>query len=393
MRPKSSAKKAKCAKKTAKKTAAKAPVRSGTGTRSSAGGMDSKYLFLLFFLGVLALAILIVRPFLSTLIVTAILTYAIYPVFAYFHKITEMKRFSAAILIIMILLLLSIPLLLITGKLSQESYSVYTRVKALFLGSDAFIQACAAGEGVVCGAYSTIKAVSQKYELDLGFHFAQAFSALASGWVAKASDFILNIPRFLLHLFIGIFAMYYMLVDGKTMLAGLKKALPMKDEDSDRILSRFNEVIYATIHGAIVLAIMQGAVACIGYFIFGVTSPIILGLFTTVAAFIPFGGSALVWLPVSLSMLINGIILGDQTLMLKAGGLVLWGALLVSTIDNFLRPKIVGDRARVHPLIILLGVFGGIALFGFAGIMVGPLLLTLFVASLKIYEQEKANIV
>jgi predicted PurR-regulated permease PerM len=132
--------------------------------------------------------------------------------------------------------------------------------------------------------------------------------------------------------------------------------------------------------------------AGIGYFIFGITSPILLTMLTIIASFIPFLGAALVWLPVSIAMLINGIITGSNSLMLRAGGLMLYGALVVSTIDNFLRPKIIGKRARVHPLVILLGVFGGLALFGFVGIIIGPFLLTLFIASLKIYEQEKEHI-
>jgi predicted PurR-regulated permease PerM len=353
----------------------------------------SKYLFILFFLAILALAILIVKPFLSTLIVAAIIAYVFYPIYSWFYRLTNMKSFSAIVLIIMLLLLLSIPVVLVTGKLTKESYDIYRRVKDTFLDSESFKTACSQSSGFICGTYNFFTAVSQKYDLNLGLHFARSFSNVASASVSKASDFLLNIPSFLLHVFIGIFAMFYMFVDGHRMVASVKRSLPIRKKDSERILTHFNDIIHATIYGSIVIAIVQGLVATIGYFIFGVTSPITLGLFTVIAAFIPFLGAALVWLPVSLSMLINGIVLNDSSLMLRAGGLVLFSALFVSTIDNFLRPKIVGSRAKVHPLVILLGVFGGLALFGFAGIMVGPLLLTLFIASLRIYEEEKGHVV
>ena len=353
----------------------------------------SKYMFILFFLAIVVIAILIVKPFLSTLIVSAIVVYVFYPVYQYFCRLTKLKRLSAAILIILILLIAAIPLIIVTSKLSMESYSAYVKVKQVFLDTETFEQKCMADGGVICGFYSFFIDISERYDLNLGFHLAQGFSSFASKIISKASDFILNIPKLLLHIFIALFAMYYMFVEGKDMLAALKKALPLRGEDSERIMKNFDELIFATIHGAIVIAILQGILAGIGYFIFGITSPILLTMLTIIASFIPFLGAALVWLPVSISMLINGIITSNNSLMLRAGGLMLYGALVVSTIDNFLRPKIVGKRARVHPLVILLGVFGGLALFGFVGIIVGPFLLTLFIASLRIYEQEKEHFV
>lgn len=352
----------------------------------------SKYLFILFFLVILVAAVLIVKPFLSTLVVSAIMAYILYPVYRYFRKLTGMNGFSAAVLIIMLLLLTSIPLILVTSKLTAESYSAYIRVKQIFMDTSSIEEACSGEGGIICGSYHLFHSVSERYDLNLGFHFAQGFSGLASNFASKVSDFIFNIPRFLLHFFVALFAMYYMFTQGESMIRGLKDALPMTKENSDRIMRHFNDVISATIYGAIVIAIVQGVIAGIGFFVFGVTSPIMLSLLTVIASFIPFLGAALVWLPVSLSMLVNGILDNNTDLMLMAGGLFLWCALLVSTIDNFLRPKIVSERAKVHPLVILLGVFGGLALFGFVGIIVGPFLLTLFMASLKIYMEEKDNI-
>jgi len=112
-------------------------------------------------------------------------------------------------------------------------------------------------------------------------------------------------------------------------------------------------------------------------------------LITIVAAFIPFVGSALVWFPASVTLLFRGVVANNNDLVMKSLGLFFYGLILVSSIDNFLKPKIIGQKANMHPLVILLGVFGGLSLFGFIGIMVGPLLLALFVTSLKIYESEK----
>jgi predicted PurR-regulated permease PerM len=368
--------------------------KGGVAVKQEAGSekRNSKYLFLLFFITLLVIAFLVVRPFLSTLIVAAIFSYVLYPVYRYFHSLTRMKGFSAVILIIMVLLLVSIPLVFIAGKITNESYSVYLEARSVVLESGNFKEVCSGDAGFFCSIYGFFSSVSERYGIDLRNDFAQGFSSLAAALVSKASGFLMNIPNFLLHLFIALFAMYYMLTQGEEMVAALKRALPLKQQDSERILGHFNDIIYATVYGAIVVAVVQGVFAGLGYVIFGVDSPVLLALITLLASFIPFLGAALVWLPASVMLLAEGVMENDSSLMLKAGGLVIYCAIFVSTIDNFLRPRIVGDRAKIHPLVILLGVFGGLALFGFAGIMIGPLLLTLFMASLKIYEQEKGRI-
>ncbi|NQU78143.1 AI-2E family transporter [Candidatus Woesearchaeota archaeon] len=352
----------------------------------------STYLFMLFFFIVLVLAVLIIKPFIATLLVSVIVAYALYPIYNYFCKITNRKSFSAVVLIILALLIASIPIVIVIGTIGQESYDIYLKTKDVFVSVGSLSDYCSDPVGVICSVYNSFQDFSTMNELNLGLHFTRAFDALSTSFAAGVSNFIINIPGMFLQIFIALFTIYYMFIDGPKMLAALRNALPMSDKDKDRIISHFNDIIYATIYGAIVLALMQGAVAAIGFFIFGVSSPLMLGLLTVLASFIPFLGAALVWLPVSLSMLITGIVANDSSLMLKAGGLVLYGTLLISTIDNFLRPKIVGDKAKIHPLIVLLGAFGGLAMFGFVGIMIGPLLLTLFIASLRIYEEEKKRI-
>jgi predicted PurR-regulated permease PerM len=347
---------------------------------------------MLFFIAVLVLALLIVRPFISTLLVTAVIAYVLHPVYRYFRKVTGMPRFSSAILLIMVLLVALIPLSIIVGEMAKESYAVYAEARGAVLSPDSLESACSEDSGLICGVYRIASTFSDGFGIDVGEKIAGGIADLTTLLLTRASDFLMNIPKLLLHLFISLFAMYYMFVQGESMLAALKRALPLRESDSDRILGNFNDVIYATIYGAIVIALVQGVAAGIGYAIFGAESPILLALLTLVAAFIPFLGAALVWLPVSVSMLVSGLIADDRSMMLSAGGLVIYCALFVSTLDNFLRPKIVGERANIHPLVILLGVFGGLALFGFAGVIIGPLMLTLFIAALKIYEQEKGII-
>jgi len=349
----------------------------------------SRYLFLIFFIILLGIAFLIVRPFISVLILTAIIAYVLHPVYGYFSRITGKEGLSALFVILLLILVFLIPFAFVAGKLTIESYEGYVKAKQFFIDTEYLKTGCAAGDGLICNAYFSLSSFADRHDLDIGAQFATALSGFAKLLVSKASAFLVNIPALFVQLLISLFSMYYMLTRGKEMVAYLKDSLPLKREHKDMISSQFADLIYATIYGAVIMAIFQGIVAGLGYWMFGISSPLILGVLTMIAAFIPFVGAALVWVPITLSVLINGILVGDTSMLLKSALLAVYCAILVSGIDGFIKAKIVGDRAKVHPLVILLGVFGGIAFFGFVGIIVGPLLLTLFIAALKIYETEK----
>jgi len=154
-------------------------------------------------------------------------------------------------------------------------------------------------------------------------------------------------------------------------------------------MNRLKEITYATIYGAIIVAIVQGFFAGIGYYLVGINSFAVLTLVTMIAAIIPLLGAALIWFPVVIHLVVNGILLSDSSLIFKGVGLLIYGIIIVSTIDNFIRPKIIGDRAKANPVLILLGVFGGLQLFGFFGIFVGPVILVILVTLLDIHLEGK----
>jgi predicted PurR-regulated permease PerM len=353
----------------------------------------SKYLFILFFLFVLTLAVLIIKPFIGTIIVAGIITYVFYPFYERILRKVKYPGAASALVIIIIIILVSIPLAIIVGKLTEDAYSAFLRSKQFLAKTQTIDDMCTDASSFPCSTIFSVNTFSKKYNIEIGTYIAASISKLATNAVTRATDFILDLPRVLLHLFIGLFIIFYMFIDGKQMLDTLKRALPINAEHQDHIFNEFSDVIYATIYGSVIIAIIQGIIATIGYFIFGVTSPIILGLLTVLTSFIPFLGAALVWLPASLSMIFNGALTHNNSITAKGVGLFIYSTLLVSSIDNFIKPQIISSKAKLHPLIILLGVFGGISLFGFVGFMIGPLLLALFVTSLRIYEQEKHNII
>ncbi len=147
--------------------------------------------------------------------------------------------------------------------------------------------------------------------------------------------------------------------------------------------------LHLLIYGYVVVALIQGLLGAFGFFIFGIHSPIFWGIVMTITALIPFIGTAIVWLPFALIKLFNGILANNTNEIIGGILFILYGTIIISGIDNVLRPKIIGDKAKVHPILILVGVLGGLSLFGFIGVVIGPLILALFVAFLTAYEENK----
>ena len=346
--------------------------------------------FLLFFLLIIIVSALIIKPFFTILIVSAILAYIFYPAYEGFLMMFKRKSVAAGTVIILLLLLVLFPLALLVGTVTKESIDVYHSVKDYV--DDGGAGYCDDSSRVGCTSYLYIKEFGEKNDLNIGSYLKEGSAALAAGLVGKVSKFVFDLPLIFLQFFFILFITYYFLKEGKGWLKGVRDALPLDEKVKGSVFTQFDDVMHATLYGAVILAIIQGAIAALAYFLLGAPSPLLFGFLTLIAVFIPFVGGALVWVPLSLYMLIQGIMTSNNVIVMKALGIFLFGLFVISTIDNILKPKIVGDKAKMHPLVILLGVFGGITVFGIIGILIGPLILALFVTSLKIYEKQRKHL-
>ena len=146
--------------------------------------------------------------------------------------------------------------------------------------------------------------------------------------------------------------------------------------------------MFAVIYGGFIVAVIQAILAGIGFFLFGFENILALTMLTAVASLIPFVGPPLIWVPVVIYRIIQASIIGDFTAISLSIGMAVYASLIVGTIDNVLKPKIIGDKAGVHPVVILLGVLGGITVFGLVGLIIGPVILAILVMFLEILREE-----
>ena len=185
-----------------------------------------------------------------------------------------------------------------------------------------------------------------------------------------------------LKIFFVVFTMYYFFRDGERIRAALHDVLPLEHEQSQQIFDHTREVITASVNGVMVIAAVQGTLGGIAFAILRVPSPLMWGAVMFVTSMIPLGGSALVWAPVALFLLLTGH-------WVKALLLALWGALVIGMLDNVLRPKLVGDRTRLHELLVFFSVIGGLSVFGPLGLVVGPVVTAIALGLLDVFRQAQ----
>ena len=190
-----------------------------------------------------------------------------------------------------------------------------------------------------------------------------------------------GISSFAVNLFVLVFVLYFMLIGGTKMEQYIYELLPFSDSNKKHVMNEINMIVRANAIGIPLLAIIQGAIATLGYYLFDAPSALLFGFLTCFATVIPIVGTTLVWFPLAAYMAISG----DWP---HAIGLLLYCGLIVTTIDNLIRFILQKKMADTHPLITIFGVVIGLSLFGFMGVIFGPLLISIFILCVNIFKEQ-----
>ncbi len=190
-----------------------------------------------------------------------------------------------------------------------------------------------------------------------------------------------NITSFTINLFVLVFVLYFMLIGGRKMETYIYEILPFNEENKKSVLEEINVIVTSNAIGIPFLAIIQGIVAMIGYYFTGVPNPVFFGVLTCFATIIPIFGTALIWFPLVIYLMIvhhwvNAMILAAFALI------------VITNVDNLARFILQKKIADIHPLITIFGVVIGLSLFGFMGVIFGPLLISIFLLCLNIFKKE-----
>ncbi len=190
-----------------------------------------------------------------------------------------------------------------------------------------------------------------------------------------------NVSSFVMNIVVLLFVLYFMLVEGKEMEKYIIEILPFNNENKKEMLQKVRLLVTSNAIGIPLLAVVQGSIAFAGYLIFGAPNPFLFGILTCFATIIPFVGTALIWLPLAIYLALT-----DD--WFSAIGLAAYGFIVVTNIDNLIRFVLQKKMADTHPLITVFGVIIGLSLFGFMGIIFGPITLAVFFLCLNMFKKE-----
>ncbi len=336
--------------------------------------MEKKHIESLFFLGLLlgtiALVVVMLLPYLNTIILAAVLAFLFSGVFDRLTRTVRNRSLAAFLVTLLVLITILIPLSLAGYQIVREAGDLYSYLREQASTSqfiDMLERAQTAVREKVPGIPVETEDISVRIQQGLSWivgHIGPAFAGL--------SRLVINFLFLLLFFF-------YLVRDGARIKRRLMDLSPLSDQQEIAIFDRIGRAIAATVRGQLVLSLLQGLMGSIGFYIFGIPNPALWGAMLMLATFIPTVGSALVQVPAIIYLLA----IGETG---PAIGLSIWGLTAVGLLDNVLRPKLVASGARMHPLVVLLSVLGGISMFGLMGILLGPIIVSLLYALLDIYS-------
>jgi len=216
--------------------------------------------------------------------------------------------------------------------------------------------------------------------LDIRSFFANSVKQYAKYAGEGMTGFIKNIGGFAFHVTLAFFSMYFLFRDGDRLFAVVKDLVPLSEPDKKKIINKNRGVISATINGGLLVGAAQGLLGGIAFWFLGLSAPVLWGFVMFIFSFLPSFGTAIVWVPASIYLLIIGS-------YAKGIVLLLWGAFIIGLIDNFLRPIIVSGRTNLHPLLLFFSILGAVNAFGLIGIIAGPLILSISQAMIELYHE------
>lgn len=320
----------------------------------------------------LVLAYMIVRPFLIALIGAAVLAYLFYPVYKFFLKYLPLplpsETCAALLTCILIILMVLIPMISVTGLLTKEIGAGYLYLSRM-VNSPSFML--------------DLPPAISRYVGDLSQYNQQAanLGIQVIGWLQNVAK---GIPNVFLNILVTIISVYFFLKGGRDIYEFFKEFFPLSEARYKEIMVRLDDLSRGMLLGQIVVGIIHGFLSWFAYSMLGVANPVLWAFITAIVSIIPVLGAGLVWFPVATYLFLAGLAGGTYW---KGIVLFSYGLLLMSAIDNILKPKIIGDRSRIHPLIILFGILGGIQFLGLPGIIIGPLILGLFDVVMSIFRE------
>ncbi|MCG6897581.1 MAG: AI-2E family transporter [Thiocapsa sp.] len=337
----------------------------------------NKSVVLLMALGISALFLAMVQQFLMALFLAGLFSALARPLFLRLQPRLGGRRHLASLatlLVVAVVVLIPLALLIaiVVAQALDVTQTVVPWVKQRLADPDAF------REGLRRMPFFEELVPLREMMLERA---GEAVTVASKFVVGGLSSFTLGTLNFFFMAFVMLYSMYFLQIDGNKLINKILYYLPLKSVDERVMLQKFTSVTRATLKGTLLIGLLQGTLAGIAFAIAGIENAVFWGTVMVVLSIIPAVGSALVWVPACIFLAVQGQVASAVALGLFCG-------LIVGTLDNVLRPILVGRDTKMHELMIFLSTLGGIFMFGFTGLFIGPLIASLFVSIWEMYGVE-----
>lgn len=354
-----------------------------TATPASREAFEDR-VFLFLIIGVSLAFFWILRPYAGAILWGTVLAIVFAPLNRHLRDRLRQRRTAAAIgTLVLIIVLVLFPIAMIAASLIDEGTSLYQRIQS--------------GELDVATWFRQVFAALPDWAAELlnrsGLTNVNAIQERLTGLLTRSMQAIatraINIGQTTFELVISLFVMLYLLFfllrDGDLLTQRIRMALPLQAERQRSLAARFTTVIRATIKGNLVVALVQGALGWLIFVILGVGAPVLLGVLIALLSLLPAVGAPVVWLPVAIYLFAVGEVW-------RAVVLTVFGALIIGSADNVLRPMLVGKDTKLPDYVVLISTLGGIAVFGANGFVIGPVIAALFVTVWEIFTASRSAV-
>lgn len=328
---------------------------------------------LIAFAAVLAvLSWMVAAPFWAYLVLGLVLATVTYPFHEAIREWSGRPRLAAGATITATTLLILLPLGFVSWRIVLDIRSLAASVSAAEIAAG--LQSLLLLSHETLGYPATVEPGAGEALLQ---RIVPELQARVTDWALTA---VTSAASFLLGISLTGIIMYYGLIDGPAFVEKLKAASPMDDQLEQAFLQEAKGTVEGVVMGQLATAMLQGALGFLAFFAAGVPNPFFWGFMMAILSFLPVVGAFLVWFPAAIYLMMTG-----QTLL--GVGVILWGVAVISTVDNIVKPYIIGKRGQVHALLAFVGVLGGLAAFGFLGFLIGPLVLSLAAAVFNVLAE------
>lgn len=333
---------------------------------------------LIFILVLITLLFLkLLQPFLQSIFVAALFAALFHPFYKrVLHFVGERRVAASALTILIVLCFVVVPLAVLLTVVTSQAVDIAQSAAP-------WIRQQLSTPGMITETLESLPFYRyiEPYR-DVAMQRLGDLAGLASGWIVDGvQKATLGTVSALFSVIIVLYTLFFFLIDGDRLLFYILYYLPLNDEDETKLLRRFTSVTRATLKGTAVIGFLQGLLAGLALYFAGIPSALFWAVAMMVLSVVPGVGTALVWIPAVIYLVVGGE-------YLTAILLAVFCAFVVGTVDNVLRPKLVGNDTQLHELLIFFSTLGGLIMFGFMGFVIGPIIAALFVTLWELYGDE-----